>query len=585
MHTFKVWAPKAKKVEVKLIERMSGDGKPREHSEPMRACEGGWWCANLHDASAGTDYSFSLDDGDPMPDPRSAFQPLGINGPSRVVDHSAFQWTDGRWQAAPLSSAIIYELHIGTFTPQGTYLSTIEKLDYLVDLGITHVEFMPVNEFSGDWGWGYDGVDLYAPHHSYGTPEDLKKLVDTCHSKGLAVLLDVVYNHFGPVGNYLSKFGPYFTDKYHTPWGSAVNLDQAGSREVRKFFADNALMWLRDYHFDGLRLDAIHAYHDKSAIHFLEYLSSEVDALASQLRRHLVLIAESDLNDPRVVTTREVGGFGCDAQWSDDFHHTLHSVITGERDGYYKDFGTFAQLAKALKNAFVYDGIYAEDRGRIHGRPPVGLSGHRFLGYAQDHDQVGNRAQGDRLGQLTSVGRQKVAAALVLTSPFIPMLFEGEEFGASTPFQYFTHHEDVELGKAVSEGRRSEFAAFGWDPKDVPDPQDPATFQRSRLNWQEIAQEPHSSLLAWYKRLIALRRSTSALTDGRMNQVETNYSEEGKWITVRRGNVEVICNLGADHQAIPVASKSKDVLASEEGWQLRTGFIELPADSVAIMTS
>ncbi len=332
---------------------------------------------------------------------------------------------------------------------------------------------MPVNEFSGDWGWGYDGVDLYAPHHSYGTPDDLKKLVDTCHGKGLAVLLDVVYNHFGPVGNYLSKFGPYFTDTYHTPWGSAVNLDQAGSHEVRKFFADNALMWLRDYHFDGLRLDAVHAYFDKSAIHFLEYLSSEVDALASQLGRHLVLIAESDLNDPRVVTSREMGGFGCDAQWSDDFHHALHSVITGERDGYYKDFGSFEQLAKAFKNAFVYDGIYAEDRGRIHGRTPVGLSGHHFLAYAQDHDQVGNRAQGDRLSQLVSVGRQKIAAALVLTSPFIPMLFEGEEFGASTPFQYFTHHEDVQLGQAVSEGRRSEFAAFGWDPKDVPDPQDP----------------------------------------------------------------------------------------------------------------
>ena len=573
MHTFEVWAPKAKKVAVKMGDR----------SDPMRPGEGGWWLAEVQDARDGTNYSFVVDDGTPMPDPRSASQPGGINGVSRVVDHSQFRWTDQRWQAKPLSSAVIYELHIGTFTPGGTYCSTIEKLDYLAGLGITHVELMPVNEFSGDWGWGYDGVDLYAPHHTYGTPGELKQLVDACHAKGLAVLLDVVYNHLGPVGNYLNKFGPYFTDAYHTPWGSAVNMDHAGSREVRRFLADNALMWLRDYHFDGLRLDAIHAYFDKSAIHFLEFLSSEVDALASQLGRHLVLIAESDLNDPRVVTSREAGGFGCDAQWSDDFHHALHTVITGERDGYYKDFGTFAQLAKSLKNAYVYDGIYAQDRGRIHGRPPTGLSGHRFLGYAQDHDQVGNRAQGERLSQVASVGRQKIAAALVLTSPFVPMLFEGEEFGASTPFQYFTHHEDHELGDAVSKGRRNEFAAFGWNPEDVPDPQDPETFKRSKLNWDEITKEPHASLLDWYKKLIALRRSTSALTDGRMDRVDTNYSEDGKWITIKRGDVEVACNLGTDRQAIPISASPKKVLASEEGWQLRPGLIELPADSVAIL--
>lgn len=573
MHTFKVWAPKAKKVAVKIGDR----------SEPMHAGEGGWWAADVQDANDGTDYSFVVDDGSPMPDPRSAFQPEGINGVSRVVDHSKFHWADERWQAKPLGSAIIYELHIGTFTPTGTYLSTIEKLDYLVQLGITHVELMPVNEFSGDWGWGYDGVDLFAPHHSYGTPDDLKKLVNTCHEKGLAVLLDVVYNHFGPVGNYLSQYGPYFTDAYHTPWGSAVNLDHTGSHEVRRFLADNALMWLRDYHFDGLRLDAVHAYFDKSAIHFLEFLSTEVDALASELGRHLVLIAESDLNDPRVVTSREAGGFGCDAQWSDDFHHALHTVLTGERDGYYKDFGTFAQLAKSLKNAYVYDGIYAEDRGRIHGRAPVGLSGHRFLGYSQDHDQVGNRAQGERLSQLVSAGRQKIAAAIVLTSPFIPMLFEGEEFGASTPFQYFTHHEDRELGEAVSKGRRSEFAAFGWDPEDVPDPQDPETLNRSKLQWDEVGKEPHASILDWYKRLIALRRSTSVLTDGRMDRVEVNYSEEGKWIAVKRGPVEVICNLGSDRQAVPIGTKANNVLASEEGWQLRPGLIELAADSVAIL--
>ena len=573
MHTFKVWAPKAENMAVKIGEDL----------ETMRSAAGGWWTATSERAGPGSDYSFVIDGGDPVPDPRSPWQPHGIDGPSRVVDHSAFKWTDALWQARPLSSAIIYELHIGTFTPAGTFKSTMEKLDYLADLGITHVELMPVNEFSGDWGWGYDGVDLYAPHHSYGSPDELKQLVNACHEKGLAVLLDVVYNHFGPVGNYLSKFGPYFTDAYHTPWGQAVNLDHAGSAEVRRFFADNALMWLRDYHFDGLRLDAVHAYHDKSAIHFLEFLSSEVDALASQLGKHLVVIAESDLNDPRVVTSREAGGFGCDAQWSDDFHHALHTVLTGERDGYYADFGSLAQLAKSLRSAFVYDGIYSKDRDRIHGRPPVGLSGHHFFGYSQNHDQVGNRAQGERLSNLVSAGRQKIAAALVLTSPFVPMLFEGEEFGASTPFQYFTHHEDLELGDAVSEGRRNEFAAFGWNPEDVPDPQNPETFQRSKLKWGEISQEPHASLLNWYKTLIQLRRSTAVLTDGRMDRVETNFDEKAGWLVVKRGTLEIACNFGADRQAVPVSAKAENLLVSEEGWQLRPGLIELPGDSVAIM--
>jgi maltooligosyltrehalose trehalohydrolase len=573
MHTFKVWAPKAQNMAVKVGENV----------QPMQSGEGGSWEAKIDTAGPGTDYSFIIDGGDSVPDPRSAWQPHGIHGPSRVVDHSAFQWTDALWQARPLSSAVIYELHIGTFTPAGTFKSTIEKLDYLVDLGITHVEIMPVNEFSGDWGWGYDGVDLYAPHHSYGTPEDLKQLVNACHEKGLAVLLDVVYNHFGPVGNYLSQFGPYFTDAYHTPWGQAVNLDHAGSAEVRRFFADNAMMWLRDYHFDGLRLDAVHAYHDKSAIHFLEFLSSEVDSLASELGKHLVVIAESDLNDPRVITSREAGGFGCDAQWSDDFHHALHTVLTGEQDGYYADFGTLTQLAKSLRSAFVYDGIYSKDRDRIHGRPPVGLSGHHFLGYSQNHDQVGNRAQGERLSQLVNPGRQKIAAALVLTSPFVPMLFEGEEFGAPTPFQYFTHHEDLELGEAVSEGRRSEFAAFGWNPEEVPDPQNPDTFQRSKLKWEEIGQEPHASLLNWYKRLIQLRRSTSALTDGRMERVETNFDKNANWFVVKRGSIEIACNLAPDRQAVPVSAKPENLLVSEDGWQLRPGLIELPGDSVAII--
>jgi maltooligosyltrehalose trehalohydrolase len=575
MHTFRVWAPRASTVDVLI-----GDA-----SHPMQAAESGWWLAQVENAGPGTHYFFAVNSGLPTPDPRSRFQPNGVHGPSRLIDDSAFRWTDSTWNALPLSNAILYELHIGTFTAGGTFKTAIECLDHLVDLGITHVELMPVNEFSGDWGWGYDGVDLYAPYHRYGTPDELKELVNACHAKGLAVLLDVVYNHLGPVGNYLDRFAPYFTDAYRTPWGAAVNLDHAGSNEVRRFFADNALMWLRDYHFDGLRLDAIHALYDRSAIHFLEFLSSEVDALASDLGRDLVLIAESDLNDPRVVIGRYARGLGMDAQWSDDFHHALHTVLTGESKGYYEDFGSLEQLAKSLKQAFVYDGIYSKHRDRLHGRPVIGLSGHRFLGYAQNHDQVGNRAQGERLSQLVNVGRQKIAAALVLTSPFVPMLFQGEEFGASTPFQYFTQHNDPEMSWKVSEGRRNEFAAFGWHPHSVPDPQDPAIFHDSKLHWDETAHEPHWSLLAWHKKLIALRRSTSALTDGRMESVEVNFDERAQWFVMKRSNVEVVCNLASVRQSIPIINTPANVLCSEEDWGLRTGSIELPSDSVCISTS
>lgn len=572
MHTFEVWAPGAETVALRI-----GD-----HTHAMEPLDTGYWSITVHDAGASTDYSYIVNDGKPMPDPRSACQPSGVHGPSRVIDHSRFQWTDRHWQAMPLSGAIVYELHVGTFTPAGTFRAAIECLGHLVRLGVTHVELMPVNQFSGDWGWGYDGVDLYAPHQAYGSPDDLKALVDACHSKGLAVLLDVVYNHFGPAGNYLGEFGPYTTEAYKTPWGPAVNLDRAGSREVRRFFCDNARMWLRDYHFDGLRLDAVHAFIDRSAIHFLEQLSTEVDALASQLGRHLVLIAESDLNDPRIVTSREANGYGIDAQWSDDFHHALHNVLTGERNGYYEDFGSLAQLAKALRQAYVFDGIYSAHRRRVHGRAPVKLSGHHFLAYAQNHDQVGNRAQGERLSQLVSAGRQKIAAALVLTSPFVPMLFQGEEFGASTPFQYFTHHEDPELGRKVSEGRRSEFKAFGWNPEQVPDPQEPATFEHSKLDWSEVHQQRHASVLQWHKDLIALRRSQPSLSDGRMQDVDVRFDERAKWLAVRRGNIEVICNLNFDRQAISIEPKPSRFIVSEIDYQLRPGLIELPADSVAI---
>ncbi|MGZ3678250.1 MAG: malto-oligosyltrehalose trehalohydrolase, partial [Ktedonobacterales bacterium] len=461
MTTFCVWAPNAHRVAVQTLgERV-----------PMNAGERGWWRVEVATATPGTDYQFVLDGGEALPDPRSQWQPHGVFGPSRVVDHSLFHWNDAGWQAPPLESALIYELHVGTFTPAGTFDAAIARLDHLKDLGVTHVELMPVNEFPGMRGWGYDGVDLSAPHSAYGGPDGLKRLVDACHARGLAVLLDVVYNHLGPSGNYLSRFGPYFTDRYHTPWGPAMNLDGAQSDEVRRFLCDNALIWLRDYHLDGLRLDAVHAFYDTSAIHLLEQLAEEVAELQSHLGRHLVLIAESDLNDPRVVRSREVGGYGLDAQWSDDFHHALHAVLTGEQSGYYADYGTLADLAHALEHAYVYDGRYSASRKRHHGRPTTSLPGHRFLGYMQTHDQVGNRARGERSSALLSPRRLKVAAALVLTAPFVPMLFQGEEWGATTPFQYFTDHQDANLARAVSEGRRNEFAAFGWNPDDVPDPQ------------------------------------------------------------------------------------------------------------------
>lgn len=575
MHKFEVWAPLARDVAVQV-----GDRK-----ETMQPSGGGWWSVESKEARPGADYGFVINGEGPFPDPRSAWQPSGIHGLSRIVDHSAFRWTDQNWQAKPLSSAIIYELHVGTFTPQGTFRSIVDRLDYLLELGVTHIELLPISEFSGPWGWGYDGVDLFAPHHHYGTPDDLKFLIDTCHQRGMAVLLDVVYNHFGPAGNYLGKFGPYLTDAYRTPWGQAVNLDHKGSPEVRRFFADNALMWLGDYHFDGLRLDAVHAFVDNSAIHFLEFLASGVEALSARIGRHLVLIAESDLNAPCIVRRREASGYGIDAQWSDDFHHALHTVLTGERNGYYEDFGSLEQLAKALKCVFVYDGIYSPHRDAIHGRPATGLSAWHFLGYSQNHDQVGNRAQGERLCHLLNLGRAKIAAALVLTAPFVPMLFQGEEFGASTPFLYFSQHEDPELGQKVSEGRKNEFKAFGWNPDEVPDPQDKTSFERSKLRWNEIREGEHAELLGWYTQLIALRRSSSELTDGRLTEVEVNYDERAQWLVFKRGDIEVVCNFAPDRQAIPVSRMPRGILASNERWDLRPGSIEVAGDSVAILSA
>jgi len=413
----------------------------------------------------------------------------------------------------------------------------------------------------------------------------LKRLVDACHASGLAVLLDVVYNHFGPSGNYLSRFGHYLTHRYATPWGDAINFNERGSDEVRRLFCDNALMWLRDYHFDGLRIDAVHAIVDLSAIHFLEQLASEVALLGKERGRRLVLIAESDLNDPKLVRATELGGYGLNAQWSDDFHHALHTALTAERAGYYADFGSIADLAKALRQAWVYDGRYSNYRGRRHGRSPAGLSGHRFLGYAQTHDQIGNRAKGDRSSHLMSTGRLKIAAALILTSSFVPMLFQGEEWGASTPFLYFTGHEEAGLALAVSEGRKREFAAFGWAPDEIPDPQAIETFERSKLNWDELAREPHGEILVWHRDLIRLRARYPELCDGRMDLVGVSFDETAPWLKLTRGRVTVACNLSAAEQSLTIESGAscRIAMASDPRIAVRESRVDLPPDSVAIL--
>jgi maltooligosyltrehalose trehalohydrolase len=573
MHRFRVWAPRAHKVAVQIA----------DEKIPLQQSHGGWWQADVEAARPGMDYAFFLDDEDlALPDPRSQWQPNGVHGPSRILDPNTFNWTDAAWEAPPLSSAIVYELHIGTFTPEGTLDAAQTKLGYLRELGITHVELMPVNSFPGKQGWGYDGVDLFAPHEPYGGPEALKRFVDACHARGLAVLLDVVYNHLGPAGNHLGKFGPYFTDSHHTPWGDAVNLEDAGSHEVRRFFCDNALMWLRDYHFDGLRLDAVHAYMDRSAINFMEQLGAEVRALQAHTGRSYVVIAESDLNDPRIVTAREAGGYGLDAQWSDDFHHALVTALTGDRSGYYADFGSIGDIAKSLRDVYVYDGRYSQHRDRVHGRPVVNLPASRFLGYSQDHDQVGNRAKGERLAHEVSLGRAKIAAALELTAPFVPMIFQGEEWAASAPFQFFTNH-DEELGKLVSEGRKKEFAAFGWNPNDIPDPQSPETFQRSKLNWDERTTAPHAEILDWYRRLIAFRHATPDLTDPDLSHVQVRFNEDEKWLVMERGSVTVAFSIAKNPVALQVRPNSTIALASANDIQLNNNSLTLPPDSLAIL--
>ncbi|MFP3959313.1 MAG: malto-oligosyltrehalose trehalohydrolase [Spirochaetaceae bacterium] len=531
-----LWAPEAAGVDIVIGERRI----------PMRRGERGYWSVRVEEDLASVPYAFSVDGGPPRPDPRSERQPQGVHGPSLRVRHEVFEWSDAGFQQCPLSAAVIYELHVGTFTPEGTLDAAVGRLSHLTDLGVTHVELLPLAAASGKRGWGYDGVDLYAPHEAYGGPDAVKRFVDAAHGMGLAVLIDVVYNHLGPEGNYLGEFGPYFTDRYRTPWGTAVNLDGPGSDEVRRFFIDNALMWLRDYHADGLRIDAVHAFYDKSAVSFLEELEEAAEDLQRAEGRRLVVIAESDLNDPRIVRSREAGGYGLRAQWSDDFHHALHAYLTGERRGYYADFGPLRLVAKALERTFVFDGVYQGSRGRRHGRPAADLPADRFLGYIQNHDQVGNRALGERLSDLVGPELAKTAAAVYLLSPFVPMIFQGEEWAASSPFLYFTDHQDPDLGHAVREGRRSE---FDFDAREIPDPQAPETAEASVLRWDERSYSPHAEVLSFYRNVLGIRHRFGELAAGVRCGMEVQIDEAADTLEFRRGRVRLLCNFSEETRA------------------------------------
>ncbi len=546
----------------------------------------GWWTLPVPDAGCGDRYAFLLDeDATVYPDPRSLRQTDGVHGLSELYDHGGFEWHDQLWRGSPKTGAVIYELHIGTFSREGTFDSAIEHLEYLTELGVTHVEVMPVASWAGERGWGYDGVALFAPQEQYGGPDGFKRFVDACHAKGLSVVLDVVYNHFGPVGNYATKFGPYLNTDRRTPWGDTVNLDGEGSDEVRRFFVDNALMWLKNYHCDGLRFDAVHAFIDLSAVHLLEQMSIEVERLSSTIGREFLLIAESDLNDPRVVRPREANGYGIDAQWSDDFHHALFTVVhpdTENEAGYYKDFDSLQDLAKALRQAYVYTGQYSRNRKRRHGRPADGLSAHHFIHFDQNHDQVGNRGWGERLEHLVGMDAAKVSIGLLLMAPYIPMLFMGEEWAASAPFLYFADHEDEAMRQSVAAGRAREFASVGVG-REVPNPEDQQTFESSKLNWAEQGEGRHAEMLAWVKALIQLRRRSVCLNDGDMHHNVVSVDVEQRLVILERDQARIVTNFGERSCTLPLLEGEKPVLLSRDGLTMCAKCIQLPAMTMAIL--
>jgi maltooligosyltrehalose trehalohydrolase len=569
---FRVWAPKANAVSV-VVATGAAAG---EHGLARLAGERGVFGAEVAGVKAGDRYGFRIDGSDPLPDPVSRSQPDGVHGLSEVVDPDAFEWRDEDWAGVALPDFIIYELHVGTFTPEGTFDAAAARLPELLALGVTAIELMPVAEFPGRRNWGYDGVHLYAPHHDYGGPPGLKRLVSAAHALGLGVVLDVVYNHVGPEGNYLDRFGPYFTDVYRTPWGRAVNYDGPGSDAVRRWVHDNALYWITEYHVDALRLDAVHGIFDFGALQLLEELSDEVHELGRRLGRKIQLMAESDLNDPRLVRPPEHGGYGLDAQWADDVHHAIHTTLTGERNGYYQDFRGIATIADVYREPFFYARRYAPHRDRTHGRSSAGVPRQRFVVCAQNHDQVGNRPNGERLASLVTPDRARLAAALVLLSPYIPLLFMGEEYGETAPFLYFIHHGDPALVEAVREGRKREFEAIARSELQI-DPQDEQTFVRSRLDWFRRRTVPGSQLLALYTDLLALRREEPAMRPG----ASVAHVEGGSdWCTVFRsmplqGDIfDAVRAQRALWYAFNLSGHARDIpvpVEASQRWRLRLG--------------
>ncbi|WP_121257202.1 malto-oligosyltrehalose trehalohydrolase [Nocardioides ferulae] len=542
----------------------------------------------------GVDYGYLVDDSDyPVPDPRARRQPGGVHELSRTFDPAAYHWSDEAWTGRPLAGSVVYELHVGTFTPEGTLDAAIGRLDHLRSIGVDFVELMPVNAFNGTHGWGYDGVAWFAVHEPYGGPAAYQRFVDACHAAGLGVIQDVVYNHLGPSGNYLPMFGPYLHSEGENPWGASINLDGDDSEQVRRYIVDNALMWLGDYHVDGLRLDAVHALEDTSRVHLLEQLAVEVAALSAHQRRPLTLIAESDLNEPRLITPREAGGYGLDAQWSDDFHHAVHVALTRETDGYYADFEPLAALAKVCERGFFHDGTWSSFRDREHGRPidTEHTPTWRLVVCTQNHDQVGNRAVGDRVTEVLDDDQLACAALLTYAGPFTPMLFQGEEWAASAPFQFFTSHPEPELGQATAEGRIREFERMGWDPAAVPDPQDPATFQRSKLDWSEADGGRHARMLAAYQRLAALRREWPDLTDPSFGATSCDVEEQRRVFRMRRGRLLVAMNFGADDTDGEAGAVVLDVepgrsllFATGPGVELSDGRLTLPRHAGALLS-
>jgi maltooligosyltrehalose trehalohydrolase len=554
---FRVWAPNLTNLSVRIM-----SGNPGEHPRtiPMQQSSDSEFAVTVPQVGAGADYFYVLDGERERPDPVSRWQPAGVHGPSRIVYPASFSWSDQGWRGIPLQDFIIYELHTGAFTHEGTFESAIPRLPYLRDLGITAIEIMPVAEVPGTRNWGYDGASLYAPQSSYGGPTGLKRLVDACHQHGLAVVLDVVYNHLGPEGNYLPEFAPCFTDVHHTPWGKAINFDGPESDGVRRFIIDNALYWLTEYHVDALRLDAIHGIYDFGARHILDELSQAFQDQARCLQRQAWLIAESDLEDIRILNPRSAGGYALDAQWNDDFHHALHALLTGLREGFLMDFGGIADLSKSIADGFVFDWKYSRYRGRHFGSSSKDRPGEQFVGFIQNHDQIANTCRGKRLSTLVSAGRQKLAAVLTLCSPFLPLLFMGEEYGETAPFLYFTSFDDPDLAAAVREGRKKELGKH-YSASEFADPQARDTFERCRLDWSKTAISPHGEILRLYRDLISLRQQHPALANCRKDLTQIQFDEQAKWLVMKRADPSgsealLVCNFSSEAQNIPAAGSA-----------------------------